>query len=623
MNQLEYIPGIGGEKSIPMDGPTAFVGTADKLRSRKWQYDLGYRGLLNATRPAREVSIDFVSDYETADALRRVADADVAARTPGTFLAQNEWRQNAYIVESEPSDIHYGWLSTTLKALLLDGAWWRIAKKSFRPENSIIDKKYIVKDGVTVYATGAADAPLNALTVYGKAYQANKPKNGTAVPIDVVAPPNILNPSNLIRCYLSTSSPTIKATGTSVYAEVEPGESYSFSRNGGDRFYRGFTTVIPDTDVAVSNVTKCGNGTTDLTDSFTAPSGVKYVVYYVDNSSSFAPDEYQLVKGSSIPYVPYGCIGLNVDGNITPIDLDGNFLANLPDGTQDVLSVNSSGAVTLEKRVGVVDLSTLTWSHNGNQQHYYNSGTVSTLAKPNTSVPGLLAEELVAAKSIDVQSQSSTSTYVISETWTTTSTRFIAKTDGANGPYVYPSGLCYYPLKEPQEITLDSISMPQLTNYSQISITASYPANITAKYETSPNVFLDYPHDYQYDYLARPSSAVAETSMFTPCDVQIVIYGQCDNPYIVVGGNRYEVNCSVPAGAYLTIDGREKTIVLTLDDGTTLNKFGDGVRGSGLGSGQYVFEPIPPGAQNIEWDGSFGFDLGWYEEEGEPPWSQS
>ena len=123
MNQLEYIPGIGGQKSIPMDGPSAFVGTADGLRSRKWQYDLGYRGLRNATRPARDVDVDFVSDYETANALRRVADADVMARTPGVFLAQGEWRQNAYIVESEPSNIHYGWLSTTLKALLLDGAW--------------------------------------------------------------------------------------------------------------------------------------------------------------------------------------------------------------------------------------------------------------------------------------------------------------------------------------------------------------------------------------------------------------------------------------------------------------------------------------------------------------------
>ena len=165
--------------------------------------------------------------------------------------------------------------------------------------------------------------------------------------------------------------------------------------------------------------------------------------------------------------------------------------------------------------------------------------------------------------------------------------------------------------------------MPMVSNYDAISIAASFSPVITAKYETSPSVWLDYPHDYEYDFLARSAAASVETSVLTKCDVRLVIYGQCDNPYVVIGGNRYQVNCGVPAGAYLTIDGREKTIILTLEDGTTVNVFGDGVRGSGLGSGEYVFEPIKPGAQNVEWDGSFGFDLGWYEEEGEPPWSLS
>lgn len=623
MNQLEYIPGIGGQKSIPMDGPSAFVGTADGLRSRKWQYDLGYRGLLNATRPAREVDVDFVSDYETADALRRVADADVAARTPGVFVAQNEWRQNAYIVESEPTNIHYGWLSTTLKALLLDGAWWRIVSKSFRPENTVIDKQYIVKTAYnSVSAAGAADAPLNALTVCGKAAQASKPKNGVSVPIEVVQGQNILDPSNIIRCYISTSSTTIKATGTSVYAEVEAGETYTFTRNGGDRFYRGFTTDIPATGVSVSNVTKCGNGTTDLTVTFTAPSGVNYVILYVDNSSTFTPDEYQLERGSeSSQYVPYGCIGLDVGGSITPIDLDGNVLASLLDGTQDVLKVSSNGVVTIEKRVGVVDMSTLTWTSGGAVPAiYYKSNEVSSM-KPKGNNECLYAEKFAQSYAHEVTDKYNSDTYIIGAT--SSSQKLYAKTNGLASPSISPDGLCYYPLAQPQEITLGSIAMPTLTNYSTIELVASMGATITVKYETSPSVWLDYPHDYEYDFLARSAAASVETSVLTDCDVRLVIYGQCDNPYVVIGGNRYQVNCGVPAGAYLTIDGREKTIILTLEDGTTVNVFGDGVRGSGLGSGEYVFEPIQPGAQNVEWDGSFGFDLGWYEEEGEPPWSQS
>ena len=39
----------------------------------------------------------------------------------------------------------------------------------------------------------------------------------------------------------------------------------------------------------------------------------------------------------------------------TPIDLDGNSLCSLPDGTRDELTIDATGAVTLTKRVGAVD----------------------------------------------------------------------------------------------------------------------------------------------------------------------------------------------------------------------------------------------------------------------------
>ena len=41
----------------------------------------------------------------------------------------------------------------------------------------------------------------------------------------------------------------------------------------------------------------------------------------------------------------------------------------------------------------------------------------------------------------------------------------------------------------------------------------------------------------------------------------------------------------------------------------------------GQGGGEYIFQPASPGTHEVEWDRSFGFDLTWYEEEGEPPWS--
>lgn len=45
------------------------------------------------------------------------------------------------------------------------------------------------------------------------------------------------------------------------------------------------------------------------------------------------------------------------------------------------------------------------------------------------------------------------------------------------------------------------------------------------------------------------------------------------------------------------------------------------MRGEGAGSGSYCFEPLRPGTSTVSWDGSFGFDITHYQEEGEPPWS--
>lgn len=273
MNQLEYQPGIGGE-AIQLDGPSAYVGIAENLRSREWERSLGYRDMVSATRPAREVEVTLKSDYATADALRRVADADVMARKPGTFVAESEWKQRGYILESKPDNIHFGYLSTKLKVALLDGAWWRL----------------------------------------------------------VVRP---------------------------------------FSIGGG-------------------------------------------------------------------------------------------------------------------------------------------SGT-----------------------------------------------------------------------------------------------------------------YLDYAYDYEYDYQKTTYSGGVEPSVLTPCDIHLVVYGPAVNPYVIVGDNRYQVNVTVPSGGYLTVDGREKTIKLTLADSTVQNAFSYGVRGGGAGGGTYIFEPIKAGSNEVAFDGSFSFDLGWYEEEGEPPWSLS
>ena len=45
-----------------------------------------------------------------------------------------------------------------------------------------------------------------------------------------------------------------------------------------------------------------------------------------------------------------GTFGIQIDETFTPIDLQGNVLASLPDGTHDTLFIDSAGHVVLEKR---------------------------------------------------------------------------------------------------------------------------------------------------------------------------------------------------------------------------------------------------------------------------------
>lgn len=444
MNQLEYIPGIGGA-SIQMDEQGGFVGIAENLRSREWDYGLGYRDLVNATRPAREVDVTFNADYETADKLRRVADADVTARTPGTFIAQQEWRQRGYILASNVNDIHYGWLSTGLKIALLDGAWWRLVSQSFTTDSQVQPE----------YA-------------------------------------------NLLRGTDNLSSDNLTLTRATVANNV--------------------ITLTPTTSASY------------------AKAKVNYLDYsgYAGKTLTFSVDARLAETTSS-----YTSSNLRLYVGVNASDRVGSSLSS----TYDRYSSIDFPEVSQE------------WSR-------YSF----TVEIPDGLTAG--ATDVLAAGN-----------YVTAQ----------VAVSGSKKPV------------EVRNIKLEVGSEP-------------------TPYEAT---YLDYPHDYPYDYSKSSATDSITPSVLTPSDVRLVVYGAAVNPYIIVGGNRYQVNVSVPAGGYLVVDGREKTIMLTLADGTVQNVFSSGVRGDGAGGGSYIFERIPAGTSEVTYDGSFGFDLGWYEEEGEPPWSLS
>lgn len=125
-----------------------------------------------------------------------------------------------------------------------------------------------------------------------------------------------------------------------------------------------------------------------------------------------------------------------------------------------------------------------------------------------------------------------------------------------------------------------------------------------------------YPHDYPHDYGCSVQHGIVSNPAPTPSDICITMYGPAVHPYVIIGGNRYEVDVTVEDGGLLIIDGATKTdrsIVLRSQTGVETNAFSFRRGVQKPGSGSFVFEQINPGLSIVEWSGTFGFDVEMFE----------
>ena len=140
---------------------------------------------------------------------------------------------------------------------------------------------------------------------------------------------------------------------------------------------------------------------------------------------------------------------------------------------------------------------------------------------------------------------------------------------------------------------------------------------------TGDGEFLDLPYDLPYDLGVPSTRSYIDVGEWGAAPLRFTIYGPAVNPTIRIDGNWYKVDLTIPDGGYLVIDplAVPRSVTLVNADGSTVDAFSKARRGDGLGSGEYIFQPASAGTHEVDWDRSFGFDLTWYEEEGEPPWS--
>ena len=132
----------------------------------------------------------------------------------------------------------------------------------------------------------------------------------------------------------------------------------------------------------------------------------------------------------------------------------------------------------------------------------------------------------------------------------------------------------------------------------------------------------DYGYAYGYPYSEETSREI-EVDSIVASPFRIIIYGPAVHPSVTVGGNRYQVSTDVPDGGYMLIDSIEGTVAKVAKNGYRTNALPDAVLGGGVGSGSYIFEDIPAGTSTVSYDGSFGWDLEVYREDGAVPWTSS
>lgn len=125
----------------------------------------------------------------------------------------------------------------------------------------------------------------------------------------------------------------------------------------------------------------------------------------------------------------------------------------------------------------------------------------------------------------------------------------------------------------------------------------------------------DYPYDYPFDYVVSQTGRTIACDSLAGNEFRMRIYGDCEDPTIIIGGHSYTVSGAIAPGESLLIDSINKTITLTKANGSKENWFDNRSREN------YVFQQIPSGQNAVIWNGSFGFDLTVIEKRSEPKWT--
>ena len=131
----------------------------------------------------------------------------------------------------------------------------------------------------------------------------------------------------------------------------------------------------------------------------------------------------------------------------------------------------------------------------------------------------------------------------------------------------------------------------------------------------------DYPKPHPYGYgIDAGATRSLDVPTLGPAEWLWRVWGPAADPYVLQGGNRHQVEVTVPAGSRLELDTRDRTIFLIDGLGRRTNVVDRRVRGAS-GSGTYAFARLPRGRVELSTTGAFAYDVVVYDERTSPSWT--
>ena len=371
---------------------------------------------------------------------------------------------------------------------------WAEGAKEVSDAINALEKRILETPTVSSIATGESiftgnASALESLMIEGKSVQNGTPTPSSPVSVQVVEPAQLLtftpgtSSSNGITSTIAadgtwTISGTATADVTCYYTPssvipIKAGDTVTISGMPTE----GYSSANWRVALSGSAYFASANGT--LTSASAGNRGCHVQVksgYTMPTGWTAKP---MMVRGSfAKEWTPHGCIGLNCGNTPTYIDLKGNFLASLPDGTKDELSIDSTGAVTLTKRVGKTVISGGTSSTSGMFGISTSDGVLAHDHSANLLCDSYPVDARAAASMAD-------KTCKYGATSTTGVKYIYFKNSDYGTAAAFNAALeanpvtAYYLLATEQTITLDPITMPEIESGDAVSIVAAVTPTIT------------------------------------------------------------------------------------------------------------------------------------------------